>query len=346
MGKMTRMLHSALDKARTNGVVSRASICVVTDTSVRAFVNCGELDRTPIGCSTMFDVASITKTVPVSTLALLALDSGKIRLDTPLVELIPSLSLKCEKIPQFVHLLTQTLDFGFSLASMKRHSPNEILGSILTATLRSEPGETFSYCNATSIILGLAIEKIYGSALDVVAQQYIFGPLSMRNTQFRLSESQRSLVVPTEICDWRGRAIQGEIHDESAWVLDRIIVPGAAGLFSTTDDLGRYVSMLLKDDGSFFSKGFVDLCSQNQIVTSCGAETALGFEYNQPYMGTHRSPRTIGKTGFTGSVIVADIERKIGLTMLTDYTWPKRKINKDAIMSLRQECSDIVWNYA
>ncbi len=325
------------------GTFTKASITVVSQSGSILSCNYGMNGENPITENTQFDVASVTKTVPVSTLALIALDRKWITLDTPVSNFIPNLALRCSNPPLFRHLLTQTLDFGFSMAGLKDLPAVDLLERILTAELKAEPGEKFYYCNATSILLGLVVESVFGESLDSIARNEVFSPLGMNNTTFRPDSSVRSFIVPTEKCSWRNRSIQGEIHDESAWKLNEIMIPGAAGLFSTTQDLSKFLRMVINDGANLFSPGFIESCAENYIPSVVGAETALGFEFNQPYMGDLRSGKAIGKTGFTGSVIVADLERKSGFALLTDYTWPKRKVDKVGIMRLRSACSDLVW---
>lgn len=336
-------LAKLLESARHDGTITRASIGVVLPGEPPIFHSIGELDDQKISERTLFDVASVTKLVPVSTLALRAIDQGVLQLETPISHYVPDLALRCTTVPTIFHLLTQTLDFGYSLAGLKDYAPEELLEKILSAELRTEPGTSFSYCNATSIILGLVVEKVYGIPLDEAAQKFIFDPLQMNDTCFRPAESIQSTIVPTEFCQWRNRMIQGEIHDESAWRLNQKFIPGAAGLFSNVADLCRYISNLTSDTNQLFSAGFIRNCARNYIPHTSD-ETGLGFEFNQPYMGKNRSQSTIGKTGFTGSVIIADLDRSAGFALLTDYTWPKRKSSKDAIIRLRQSCADALWN--
>ena len=292
----------------------------------------------------IFDVASVTKTVPVSTLALMALDRGMVTLDTPLTTLLPEYDSPQKETVLFRHLLTQTLDFDFAMSSLKDKDAAAIWEHILNASLRHPAGSHYFYCNATSLLLGRAVENLFGASLDTLAQRNLFTPLAMQDTSFRPIFNKR--MVATEDDAWRERVICGEIHDESSWKLNEIMIPGAAGIFSTVPDLQKYLQMIVKEGEGFFSKGFLDTCIANHLPDSMNEQTALGFEFYQPYMGLTRSEKTIGKTGFTGSVIVADYERKKGFVLLTDFTWPRRKKTKEGIVKLRQEIADAVWRGA
>lgn len=339
---MLRELDDIFDKALADKVITRASLGVIWGDET-VFYNVGELNEHLVDETTLFDVASVTKVIPVSTLALIALDRGFVALDTPVADIAPQIALKTSKPVLFRHLLTQTLDFQFSLSSFKELTPEELLQTILTAELKSNPGTRFFYCNATSVLLGVVVEKLFSDSLENIALRELFEPLGMNKTHFKPDSALREGIVPTEIDSWRGRVIQGEVHDESSWILSEIMTPGAAGLFSNTLDITRYLKMIIHNNPVIFSEGFIEKCAENWIPEVSGAVTGLGFEYDQEYMGKGRSAKTIGKTGFTGSVIVVDLEKKAGFTLLSDYTWPKRKENRDGIMRLRRDVADIIW---
>jgi len=340
-------IKSALEIAIDRGTINCAVCGVVNEDNLYRPISVGTAGLGSdmpfqVDSDTIFDVASVTKTVPVSTLALIALDMDIVTLDTKLIELLPEYSSPQRELITFRHLLTQTLDFDFAMSGLKDLPSQDVWSRVLSAPLKREPGSHYFYCNATSLLLGASVERIFGGSLDAIAKELIFNPLDMNSTQFRVKSSKR--VVPTEIDNWRGREIRAEIHDESSWRLNEIMVPGAAGLFTTASDLQKYLKMIISGGAPLFSDGFLDGAVVNHLPKELNQEAALGFEYNQPYMGKRRSTRTIGKTGFTGSVIVADYQRKIGFTLLTDFTWPKRKESKEGIVRLRQEIADIVWS--
>jgi len=337
-----------LEKAIADGVFNCAVLGIVADGEIIEPIALGTAAKDTISQFTVsqdsiFDIASVTKTVPVSTLALLAIDRKKVSLSTPVSELLPEFHSLSKNEICLKHLLTQTLDFDFALSSIKHKDAIEIYRAIMTAKLKSAAGSTYSYCNATSIILARAVEAIFENSLDIVAQNQIFSPLGMRDTQFRPSVELKARIVPTEIDQWRGRMIQGEIHDESSWKLNEIIIPGAAGIFSTVPDLQRYLKEILTEEKGIFSGGFLDFAVKNHLAEEIGDCAALGFELNQEYMGKERGKNAFGKTGFTGSVIVGDREKKSGFALLCDYTYPERKPSRDPINELRREISDLVW---
>lgn len=280
--------------------------------------------------ASIFDVASITKAIPTSSLALKLIDEGKLRLDDKLIDFIPDFRSSSRAKVLIKHLLTYTLEFDFQLSSRKDQSAGEILEKILTANFRSPPGTTRHYANATSIFLGMVVERILDNTLDNLGEEYYFKPLGMSRTTFWPQKSfGKEEVVPTEIDNWRG-LVQGEVHDESAYVFMKAgKVVGSAGLFSTAPDLLSFLEMLLNGGAS------------------AGIHQGLGWEVHQPYyMGRYSTKETFGKTGFTGCVVICDISKGVGMTMLSNATYPKRKPPQEHINSInevRRDIADIVF---
>lgn len=298
--------------------------------------------------NTIFDVASITKSIPTSSLALKLIDEGKLRVGDKLINFVPEFNNSDRGDVLIKHLLTQTLDYDFRLSSYKEKSPGEILDVIFTTDFKSKPGTKFFYTNGTSILLGLVVERIFKETLDKLGEKYFFGPLKMTQTSFDpLRKLEKEEIVPTEIQEWRGGLVQGEVHDESAYVLRQKMAVGSAGVFSTVPDLLNFLEMFLNDgsfrDKKYFSPEIVKQIQTNQLA-DIGQYAGLGWELNQPrYMGKHCSAKTFGKTGFTGCVCVCDIERGVGFVILSNYTYPTRKPDATPINKFRSAIADIVF---
>jgi CubicO group peptidase (beta-lactamase class C family) len=299
--------------------------------------------------NSLFDVASITKAVPTSSLALQLIDRRKLRLNDRLIQYVPEFTNSSREKVLVRHLLTQTLHFNFRLSSLKDNGPDGILTAVFSTEFPDEPGTTFFYSNATSILLGLVIERIYGKRLDAVAGEEFFGPLCMNSTSFFCNAADKSNIVPTEIDPWRKRTIQGEVHDESAWVLRRSrMIAGSAGLFSTAPDLLIFLQMILNRGvllgKRYFSEDIIEQMHTNQLrkLDRCAG---LGWElFQSRYMGNHCTERAIGKTGFTGCVCVCDFGKRAAFVLLSNYTFPNRKPDTSAIDEVRRDIADIILN--
>lgn len=305
----------------------------------------------PVQEDTIFDVASITKSIPTACLALQLVEQGKLGLHDQVIKYIPEFENPEAEKATVWHLLTHTLDFDFALSDHKDLPAPELLNFILKSSFKTPPGTVFRYANANSILLGMVIERFTGVKLDVLASEQFFLPLGMSRTTFHpLEQFAKDEIVPTETCPWRGRAIQGEIHDESAWVLQKIMAPGSAGLFSCASDLLTFMEMLLArgeyHGKNFFSPQTVEKMYRNQLA-SIGASAGLGWGLNEPrYMGKCACETTFGKTGFTGCLCLVDVARGVALVMLSNYPYPKRKPDPTLINEVRRDVADIVLSTA
>ena len=99
------------------------------------------------------------------------------------------------------------------------------------------------YSDWDMILLQLVMERITGKTLDVLANEKIFKPLGMIDTQFQPPIAIRSRIAPTQVDDARGGLLWGTVHDENAWAMGG--VAGHAGLFSTAKDLALFSMMIL-----------------------------------------------------------------------------------------------------
>jgi CubicO group peptidase (beta-lactamase class C family) len=296
---------------------------------------------------TVYDVASITKAIPTSCLALSLIEKGAIGQETRCIDIIPELSGQYRERILIKHLLTHTLDYNFRLSDKKTLPPQELLNAIFDAPLRTPPGTVYCYANATSVLLGLVVERVSGRRLDVLAEERFFRPLGMSSTAFFPDDQMKQRCAPAEIDAWRGREIRGEVHDESAWALRPGIIAGSAGLFSTVPDMLRFIGMLLNrgehDGVRCFKPGTVALMHSNALPPAIGCSAALGWELdNGNYMGGNRSGSTFGKTGFTGCTIIADPAKNAGFVFLTNHTYPRRRVDRTVINTVRSRLAEII----
>lgn len=74
----------------------------------------------------IFDVASITKSIPTSSLALQLLDTGKLKLEDRVIDYVSDMAFSHRKKVLVRHLLTHTLNYGFRLSALKDSGPKNI----------------------------------------------------------------------------------------------------------------------------------------------------------------------------------------------------------------------------
>lgn len=350
-GKVKALLENAVDSK----VFPGASVVVITGDEpptyiTRGFLNYGIKGRKQVSELTIYDVASVTKSVVTSTLALQFIQNGVISIDSP-ISVWESESHELT----FRHLLTHTASFAGAFSDLKEFPAQEILARVRKAPLQEKPGTSYAYINTTSVLLGLEVEKIGGSSLESLAKENIFHKARMHDTTYgRVSEENYTRVAPTEIDNWREKTIRGEVHDEGSWKLltnttaDEQPAPffsGAAGVFTTAKDIGSYMYSFLNQE--FVSGDLLAHLSQDQrtfVAKDHTTPIGLGWELAQPHwMGTRAAAENfIGKTGFTGCCMIMNPAQRIGIALLCNHIYPKRPTNRDAINAFRSALFDVI----
>jgi CubicO group peptidase (beta-lactamase class C family) len=325
---------------------------------VAGYVRDGETTVLPFGgqtyepiaeavtAKTVYDVASITKSIPTSCLMLHLVERGLVSLDDKVVLYIPELANEYREQILVRHLLTYTVIFDLpqGLSGVAKEFPNQILENVFTAPLAAVPGTKYLYTSAPALLAGLIIERIAKMPLNDFANQ-VFGPLPMRRTAFSTGWVEPHTVAPSEIDD-RG-LVRGVPHDEAAWALRGTgRIAGHAGLFTTAPDLLVFANMLLNEgeyDGArYFDPKTVNMMHTNQLPADLHA-TGLGWEMARPeVMGTHGSKQLFGKTGFTGCIVLIDPEKQRALVFVSNRTYPQRPSTREPINKVFRELADLV----
>ncbi len=296
----------------------------------------------PIQNDTIYDIASVTKAIPTSCLALKLIEEKRLSLKDPLILYVPDYVGSFREEITLLHLLTQTLSFPFHLSAFSDRPPEEIIAAIMHARLFERPGKCYGSSNSTSILLGLMIEKSTGKRLDELAKEYFFDPLGMTKTTFYPDYISVKNIAPTESIE--GEIVQGVVHDEGARVLSSQMTVGSAGVFSTADDLLTFLQMLLSE-GSYREKRYFQKASVAKMYAPMiveGKAVGLGWEMEETWMGKSHGKKTIGKTGFTGCSVLCDFEVGVGIVFLSNSTFPNRRNDRTLLQSTRAKVMDIV----
>ena len=180
---MTERILEILNDAIRNRIFPGCAAAIVYKGRKPRLITTGHFtydsDSHDIEPESIFDVASVTKAIPVSCIALKLIEQGKMRGDDPLKKFVREYRSNYKDSVTIDNLLTHTLDFDFRLSRFKDCGAPGILDAVLGAELKSPPGDKFCYANATSILLGLAIESCSGERLDKIAEKMFFGGMQM-----------------------------------------------------------------------------------------------------------------------------------------------------------------------
>jgi len=219
---------------------------------------------------------------------------------------------------------------------------DQFLQKVVAMDLAYPPGTKSVYSDLGFFLLGEVLERVAGEPLDAFVTRRVFEPLGMKSTMFCPSRDLVSCIPPTERDAWRGRVVQGEVHDENAFALGG--VAPHAGLFSTAGDLARFAQMLL-DGGVYDHRRIVSRATVDRFTRPAGVpESARAYGWDTPHAtssaGDMLSPRAFGHTGFTGTSMWIDPERKLFVILLTNRVHPTRE--NDTIRQVRRDVADAV----
>jgi len=341
---------SILEEAIAERAFPAASIAVTHKSRVAALKTLGrftyEPTTHPLTPATLFDLASLTKVVATTSMAMLLYEHGLLDLDAPVAAIVPEFILDAEKDPRRNEVsLRMLLAHSSGLPAyeklfLKVSTRDELLRAALSMPLAAGPGTRVDYSDIGFIILGIALERLAGESLDRFCQSEIFGPLGMSNTTFNPPIENRKQIPPTaDDRTFRRRIIQGEVQDENASVLGG--VAPHAGLFSSARDLAQFAHAMLNPGRPVFRTETIAVFTRRQSAPE-GTTRGLGWDTPSAssQSGKYFSANSYGHLGYTGTSLWIDPERHISITLLTNRTWPD--CSNHAIKQIRPRFHDAV----
>lgn len=325
---MVRVLDRALADSAFPGAIA---VVGTRDGGVTAYA-VGRIDWPPQSPPpderTLWDLASLTKVVGMTTAMMQLVEQDRVELDAPVVRYIPEFAGPGKERVTIRHLLTHSSGLPSWRPLYKEAATADTAQSVVFATpLDTVPGARMVYSDLGAILLGKVVERVSGESLDAYLSRHVFGPLGMTSTMYRPDASLRGRIAPTEFDPWRQRKIHGEVHDENAFMLGG--VSGHAGLFSTAGDLARFARMMLAGgtlDGVRVLRA--STIAQFTAVQDPGlSPRALGWETpsGRNSAGTRMSARAFGHTGFTGTSLWMDPEAGVFVILLSNRVNPSRQ---------------------
>ena len=300
----------------------------------------------------IFRIASMTK--PVTSVAIMMLvDAGKVNLDDPVSKYLPDFD-KRPVITKFNaadgsyetrpakrqitirHLLTNTAGLGYAFT-------DPTMAKIVAVTMKNEPdlpllqdpGTKWTYSPATRV-LGWVVEKVSGEPLNDYLRSKIFEPLKMADTGHAVPEGKVSRVVTVH------SRKDGKLSEAPNELIQESPVRGDGGLYSTAQDYGRFLRMLLNggtlDGAKILSAKSVQQMGQNHIgeisiQTQPDANPArtrpfpvgagrdkfgLGFQITaaDPKYAKYRSPGSLSWGGINNTHFWIDPKRQIAAVVM------------------------------
>lgn len=307
-----------------------------------------ELSSPEVTATTIFDLASVSKVVATTNMAMILYERGLLDLETPVVALAPEFFGKGRsrvdprrKEVTLHMLLAHSSGLPAYEKLFERASNKEDLLSLAFATgLTADPGSRAEYSDVGFIILGALLERIADESLDRFCQREIFGALGMSHTSFNPPSAWRPAIPPTSLRDnSRDRIIQGEVQDENAYMMGG--VAGHAGVFSSATDLAIFASAMLNEGRPLLRPETLKVFTRRES-SPLGTSRALGWDTpsSSSQSGKHFSMNSFGHLGYTGTSLWIDPERELAIVLLTNRTWPD--CSSQAIKQVRPMFHDAI----
>lgn len=280
--------------------------------------------------SHLFDIASLTKVIGTTTSIMLLSDRGLLKINDPVYKYIKAFDTADKREITIRHLLTHTAGlcewYPLYYRAINKEECYKLIGSL---PLMFPVGKQRRYSDLGFVILGQIIEIVSRLPLEEFMKQNIFLPLQMKKTTYNpLTTGKFKRIAATshgnpyekrmvydstlgfKIKDidplswngWRTYTLKGEVNDGNAWYANNGI-SGAAGLFSTADDLQKLVKMLT-NEGRVGPRQFITKKTIDIFLTKDNFNNGLGWIMDPDNSFMKNGPEgTFGHTGFTGTSI-------------------------------------------
>lgn len=362
-------MTKALNRAVAEGVFPGAVLLV----RVRGNVVCHEaVGRVGLSSSdkhvhvgTIYDLASLTKPIATATAIVGLVEDGLLSLDQPVsfwFEELQERAVGSATIRQLLHHssgLPAWRPYYEELPPTWVHppGPSEIetrkrsfLNRIGLEDLHYAPGTQSLYSDLGFLLLGLVVEQCTARSLADYCRERMYAPLQADPLFFIDAigapvggHGDLQEVAPTEHDAWRGRLLQGEVHDENAYALGGIA--GHAGLFGTVSALSVMAGAWLQGAlgrKSLLPSSLVKECVVRQDGTP-GSSWGLGWDTpsSPSSSGSRFSPSSFGHLGFTGTSLWIDPSCELEVVLLSNRVHPTRRNNK--IQDFRPYLHDLIY---
>ncbi len=291
----------------------------------------------------LFDIASLTKVIGTTTSIMLLADRGLLSVEDPVYKYIKAFDCPEKKEITIRNLLSHTAGllewYPLYYRASNRQETYKLIGGL---PLAFPVGAQRRYSDLGFVLLGEIVEIISGLPLEQFEKENIFKPLGMKNTIYNPLSTGRNFKIaatsagnpyekrmvydstlgfkmkeidPTQWNGWRTYILKGEVNDGNAWYANGGI-SGAAGLFSSAEDLQKLVDMLLKK-GKVGSTQFITSKTIDSFLIKDKFNNGLGWMMDPDNSFMKNSPAgSFGHTGFTGTSISVMPEYNLSLILL------------------------------
>ncbi|GHT38242.1 esterase [Bacteroidia bacterium] len=279
--------------------------------------------------NTVFDMASVSKSMSTAIAVMQLVERGKIRLRDRVSLYIPAFADNIRIVDLLTH--TSGLPPYAPVDSLQKvyGAPNRdgLIGYIATCRRDFQPTTGFQYSCLNFITLQRIVEIVSGQSLRDYVKANLFDVLGMTHTDYQPAGETLKRVAPTEK-QKDGSVLHGVVHDPLARIMNGGI-SGNAGVFSDANDLA-ILSAALLNNGEYRGNRILSPLSVAAMrtvpreVSAFGR--ALGWDVFSDYAsnsGDLLGKNTYGHTGYTGTSLVIDPDHEVAVILLTNRVHPE-----------------------
>ena len=308
----------------------------------RAFGNRSlEPRREPMTLDTVFDMASLTKSMATAMSLMRMVELGQVRLNDPVARYIPEFARNGKEEITIRQLATHFSGLREDLELKQPWSgKQEAYRRANEESPIAPPGSMFRYSDINYIVLGELVERISGMSLEKYADAHIFKALGMEHTQLLPPAEWLSNIAPTEY-DERNQMLRGVVHDPTARRMGG--VAGHAGLFSTADDVALFAQALLDRKGPLSPLTIEKMTTPQQPATATVLR-GIGWDIDSPFSSNRGELLPIGSfghTGFTGTSLWVDPTTRTYIVLLSNGVHPRLRAG-GGVVALRAKVASAV----
>ena len=295
MSDLAKRVDQAIDRAIAERRIVGTVVAVNRNGTTAYRRAAGYIDReagAPMPEDAIFRLASFTKPI-VAAVALALIERGKLSLDDVVSRWLPDFrpKLRDGSAPEISvrQLLTHTS--GLRYGSLQATDPyvvanvsnaldapglslEENLRRLASAPLEFAPGTAWRYSLAIDV-LGAIIGRVQGSDLGAAVEEFVTGPLGMRDTIFGVTDPGRLAVPYADSKPEPARMSEPHVIGDDpatatrfspARILDpRSYQSGGAGMAGTADDFMKFVEALCRGGEPILRPETLAMASRNHI---------------------------------------------------------------------------------
>lgn len=296
-------------------IIPGASYAVIQGNQVeQAQVGVAELqpEIKPLWPHAVYDLASVTKVVGTTTVALQLMATGQLAIERPVHDYLPAFENRQVTV---LNLMTHTSGISGYIQNRNALPADELLAAIQKLPIsQANLNHRVIYTDLGLILTGMIIEKILDQSIQAAVTERVLQPLGLPDATFKPVVAQ---AVPTTYSPKNG-LLQGVVHDPKGQILGEHC--GSAGLFASVDDLVQFAKLML---GQVTNPAVLAPATIESLYHDWTPNHHLrrSFGWNLWHMGSERTP-IIFHTGYTGTLLMLDRENQSALVFLSNRVHP------------------------